>query len=205
MRNSGMQIHPPAFNVHTVVEEVRRNLGFHEEKTPEAFMNNCVKTLEKNVDNLIYYGISMGDLQPPRCSSVDGKLCHLLKGINLMFKSKSRIKQKVDIVHFIEDDEEPDKWQQKRQAFVPGLLVMKSNGAMVLLGNEIFLSFNEKEILRAVVAFLATFYLLDMDYPTNWLASMSFLQQLIFKDNQIHPDCDADVKKAIKQFECFTE
>ncbi len=33
-------------------------------------MNNCVKTLEKNMDNLIYYGICMGDLQPPRCSSV---------------------------------------------------------------------------------------------------------------------------------------
>jgi hypothetical protein len=32
---------------------------------------------------------------------LDGKLCHLLKGINLMFKSKSRMKQKVDIVHFI--------------------------------------------------------------------------------------------------------
>ena len=76
---------------------------------------------------------------------------------------------------------------------------------MVLLGNEIFLSFNEREIPRALVAFLATFYLLDMDYPINWLASLSFLQQLIFKDNQIHPDCDTDVKKAIEQFECFTE
>jgi hypothetical protein len=53
-----------------------------------------------------------------------------------------------------------------------------------------------------VVALLSTFYLLDMDYPTNW--TMSFLQQLILKDNQIHPDCDADVKKAIKQCECFT-
>ncbi len=39
----------------------------------------------------------------------------------------------------------------KTQAFVPGLLVTKSNGALVLLGNEIFLSFNEKEILPAVL------------------------------------------------------
>jgi hypothetical protein len=37
---------------------------------------------------------------------------------------------------------------------------------MVVLGKEIFL---EKETSRALVAFLATFYLLDMDYPSNWL------------------------------------
>ena len=61
------------------------------------------------------------------------------------------------------DDEQPDQWRQKR----PRLLVTKRNGAMVLLEKEVFLSLLEKEISKAVIAFLASVYLLDLDYPAS--------------------------------------
>ncbi|CAB4012379.1 Hypothetical predicted protein [Paramuricea clavata] len=133
----------------------------------------------------------------------DQKMIHLLKEINVVFKSKGKpLKQKDDIVHFLEDDEEPDHWQQMRQGCVPGLVVTRKNGSMVLIGKDIFLSFKEGEIVQAVVAFVATFYLLDLDYPAKWLMSLSVLQKIIFNDNQMHPDCStAELKKILEDLD----
>ena len=72
---------------------------------------------------------------------------------------------------------------------------------MVLLGKEIFLKFGGiSEISKAVIAFIATFYLLDLDYPTGSLLPLSVLQSLVFLDN-----CQADVAKALRNLEQFNE
>ena len=42
---------------------------------------------------------------------------------------------------FSEDDEKPEDWQRKRHCNIPGLLTTSMDGAMVLLGKEIFLVF----------------------------------------------------------------
>ena len=77
---------------------------------------------------------------------------------------------------------------------------------MVLLGKEIFLKFGGiSEISKAVIAFIATFYLLDLDYPTSSLLPLSVLQSLVFLDNCVHPDCQADVAKALRNLEQFNE
>ena len=46
---------------------------------------------------------------------------------------------------------------------IPGLLMTSMDGAMVLLGKEIFLGFEDCKIANAVVAFRASFHLLDLD------------------------------------------
>ena len=45
-----------------------------EEQCPGSFMKNCVNNLKKNLDSLIYYGISRNALRPPIRQSV-GKYC----------------------------------------------------------------------------------------------------------------------------------
>ena len=76
---------------------------------------------------------------------------------------------------------------------------------MALLGKEIFLKFGDTEIAKAVISFIGTFYLLDLDYPTGSLLPLSVLQKLIFQDNCVHPDCKADVVKALRNLEQFND
>ena len=49
---------------------------------------------------------------------------------------------------------------------------------MVLLGKEIFLVFKDGKLANAVVAFLVSFYLLDLNYHSCWLTSLSILQRI---------------------------
>ena len=58
------------FPIVQVVEEVRRSLMIKEKDSPNAFMDQCVSILEKNVDPLIYFGISKNGLKPPMASSM---------------------------------------------------------------------------------------------------------------------------------------
>jgi hypothetical protein len=87
-------------------------------------------------------------------------------------------------------------------AHAPGLLI-SSSGAALLLGREIFTLFKEDEMLKAVVTLLASFYLMDLDYPSGSLISLSVLQRIIFGDNAVHPDCKEDVVKAWNELDVF--
>ena len=101
-------------------------------------------------------------------------------------------------------DERPSDWKAKRSMCTPGLLI-SSSGAALLLGREIFILFKEDEMLKAVVTLLASFYLLDLDYPTGSLISLSVLQRIIFGDNAVHPDYKEDVVKAWNEFDVFCQ
>ena len=48
-----------------------------------------------------------------------------------------------------------------------------------------------------------TFYLLDLDYPPTWLLSLSILQKIMFEDKSVHPDCQANLVKAIQEIEQY--
>lgn len=103
---------------------------------------------------------------------------------------------------YFQDDEEPDEWQSKRPGSSPGLLISR-NGAMILLGKNVLCSFERNNLVKATVCFLAAFYVLDLDYPANWISSLSFLQKLVFGDRKVHPNAASELKKYAQDFENF--
>ena len=84
------------------------------------------------------------------------------------------------------------------------MLLTKGCGAIILFGKEVFLKFKANEICAAVVAFIASFYLLDYDYPSSYMLPLSVLQKIIFNDNQVHPSIQEEVSKALESFESYT-
>jgi hypothetical protein len=79
----------------------------------------------------------------------------------------------------------------------------KGNGSMLYIGKELLATFENDETVKAVICFLASFYLLDLDYPSTWLLSLSVLQKLIFEDKRVHPDCQADMVKVLQEIEQY--
>ena len=106
--------------------------------------------------------------------------------------------------YFKDGDSAPATWLQKKGVDSPGLILTKGNGSMLYLGSELLASFKDGETAKAVVSFLASLYLLDLDYPSTWLVSLSVLQKIIFEDNSIHPDCQTDVVKAFQELEQYS-
>lgn len=84
----------------------------------------------------------------------------------------------------------------------PGLLV-SPNGAALLLGKENFIVLKDNEMVKAIVALLASFYLLDLDYPLGSMISLSILQRIVFGDNTVHPDFKDHLIKAWNDLEEF--
>ena len=85
---------------------------------------------------------------------------------------------------------------------IPGLLA-SPNGTALLLGREIFILFKDEEVMKAVVALVASFYLLDLDYPFGSLISLSVLQRIVFGDNSVHPDFKEDVIRAWNDLDVY--
>lgn len=73
---------------------------------------------------------------------------------------------------------------------------MSSNGAALLLGRDIFIIFSAGEMVEAVITLIASFYLMDLDYPSGLLVGLSIMQRICFGDSAIHPDGKDDVIKA---------
>ena len=69
------------------------------------------------------------------------------------------------------------------------------------LGRDIFIIFGENEMLKTVITIVTCFYLLDLDYPSGWLVSLSLLQRILFNDNKVHPECQADTVKGLNSLE----
>ena len=56
-------------------------------------------------------------------------------------------------------------------------------------------------MLKTVITIVTCFYLLDLDYPSGWLVSLSLLQRILFNDNKVHPECQADTVKGLNSLE----
>ena len=109
------------------------------------------------------------------------------------------------IVLFIfQEGQQPEQFRQRRQSvYAPGLVVTSADGSVVLLGKKILLIFKHDELPKALISFLASFYLLDLDYPTSCLVSLSMMQRIVFGDNKVHPSCQAEVAKYSDEFNSF--
>ena len=77
--------------------------------------------------------------------------------------------------------------------------------AVVLLGRDALCIFKKNEMVKAVVTFIACFYLMDLDYPAEWLVSLSVLQKLIFGDEKFHPDGETEIAKELAEFQKYCE
>ena len=58
-------------------------------------------------------------------------------------------------------------------------------------------------MVKAVVALLESFYLLDIDYPLGLLISLSVLQRIVFGDNTVHPDFKEGVIRAWNDLDVY--
>lgn len=58
---------------------------------------------------------------------------------------------------------------------------------------------------EAVVAFLASFYLLDFDYPKQHELGLAVLQVLIFKDYQVPTDISVTCSGMLKAYKKYKE
>ena len=61
------------------------------------------------------------------------------------------------------------------------------------------------KIAEAVVAFLASFYLLDFDYSKQHELGLAVLQILVFKDNQIPKDISVTCSGMLKAYGKYKE
>ena len=80
---------------------------------------------------------------------------------------------------------------------------MSAKSSALLLGNIPFIMFQEDQMMEAVIAFVASFYLIDMNYPEAWIVSLSILQRIIFQDTAVHPDHAEEVSKAWKDLDKY--
>lgn len=56
---------------------------------------------------------------------------------------------------------------------------MSSNGAVLLLGRDIFIIFSAGEMVEAVITLIASFYLMDLDYPSGLLSCNEFVLVIV--------------------------
>ena len=91
----------------------------------------------------------------------------------------------------------PEKWQTKRSSSILGLLVPAKISAL-FLENTPFIIFHEDQMLEAVIAFLPSFYHIDLDYPEAWIVFLSILQRIVFQNTSVHPDHEEQVFKLWK-------
>jgi hypothetical protein len=61
------------------------------------------------------------------------------------------------------------------------------------------------KIAEAVVAFLASFYLMDFDYPKQHELGLAVLQVLVFKDNRIPKDISAICSTVLKSYKKYKD
>ena len=71
------------------------------------------------------------------------------------------------------------------------------------VGKTILAKANVKEIAQVVVAFLATFYLLDFDYPRNYEIGLSIMQYYVFEDKHVPNDIAVTFNNVIETYQSY--
>lgn len=70
----------------------------------------------------------------------------------------------------------------------------------VVVGKKILFTTNVRSIKEATVGYLASFYLLDFDYPKCFEIGMNMLQRVIFKDERVPQDISGTFNVALKAY-----
>ena len=82
---------------------------------------------------------------------------------------------------------------------------MVIDGEMVHVteGNKMLFSTDIKNIGEATVAYLASFHLLDFDYPKSCAVGLCILQRITFQHENIPMDITASFESALKSYNSF--
>uniref|UniRef100_A0A7M5XP30 Uncharacterized protein n=2 Tax=Clytia hemisphaerica TaxID=252671 RepID=A0A7M5XP30_9CNID len=181
-----------------IVNEVGRINKTKEFLTEDGYMNVCTQRLQQHLDNIIYFGMSKHAIKPPKQCSSDGKLLHMLTYLPTIFTVSKRVVKKKLIIE-IENHEDPEKVVGKLQSSHP-ILVVDNSKAHLLVHKTIV--FTEENISRAIVALVATFYMLNVDYPQELELCLTILQFLLFKDFQAPASI---LNQANEHWKCFQD
>ena len=73
----------------------------------------------------------------------------------------------------------------------------------LVLGKKIFCAFNFKDLPQAAIAYLASYYVLDFDYPKNLELGLSVLQYFCFEDKATPVDVAKSFNHAIAEFNTY--
>lgn len=68
------------------------------------------------------------------------------------------------------------------------MLVIDTENVYVFVGKLILFQIDAVNLDEAAVAFLASFYLLDFDYPKQFEVGLNMLQYFVFKDEHTPKD-----------------
>ena len=82
-------------------------------------------------------------------------------------------------------------------------MVIDGEMVHVTVGNKMLFSTDIKNIGEATVAYLASFYLLDFDYPKSCEVGLCILQRITFQDENIPMDITASFESALKSYNSF--
>ena len=67
------------------------------------------------------------------------------------------------------------------------MLVVDTENVYVFVGKLILFHTDVAKLDEAAVAFLESFYLLDFDYPKQFVVGLNMLQYFVFKDKHTRP------------------
>ena len=71
------------------------------------------------------------------------------------------------------------------------------------VGKTIFFQINRKLIDEAFIAYLASYYLLDMDYPKAGETALTIMQWIIFDDKSVPVNIMDDTKQKFEDYLAF--
>ena len=118
------------------------------------------------------------------------------------FNNISVVHGLIAAIFFFQDHEDPDVWCSKQAGNVPVLLMDKEN-CYIIVGRCILSKMKVSQLPEAVVAFIATFYLLDFDYPKQYEISMNIIQYFIFEDSNVPEDVAQSFSSNLSQYKKF--
>ena len=80
---------------------------------------------------------------------------------------------------------------------------MDKENCYVIVGRCILSKMKVSQLLVAVVAFIATFYLLDFDYPKQQEIAINILQYFIFEDSNVPKDIAQSFNSNLSDYKQF--
>ncbi|XP_028416858.1 uncharacterized protein LOC114541069 [Dendronephthya gigantea] len=192
----------PCFKDHIeIIEEARRVLGVESSGDREEFKNQCIGLLADEIEPIIYYGINKG-ISPPKSPKTNSKILHVLQNLPYIFSAKKQPKKVLDLVYKLKDHEDREAWCSKRSGNVPVLLIERTR-CYLIIGKKMVAELDEEKLNEGVLALLASFYLLDFDYPRFHEMGLTFLHQYIFKDMIVPTDIKPSFELVLTDYKNF--
>ena len=100
---------------------------------------------------------------------------------------------------FSQESENPKTLCGKRQGNVPVLLV-ETDLCYLIVGSKIISEIDVEKLDEGVIALLASFYLLDFDYPRQQENGLLVLQHFLFNDTNVPQDATASFRSVMGQY-----